>query len=328
MAAPRTTSLPAGPPDDPDRLTPWQRFYRRYSSHGELPRSSLASLAVHLLLAFVVILMSGALMPKDRTPPGVDVVRVGEGDMAAPGDGDGSPEAGEQALEETDATETAESDATSMDPVESVETEIEQQPREETEGVTTEELLAASQQDAQRTAAASKRAKAALQRAKEKVQRNLGGSGTGGGGGSGPTGRQARQARWVLRFPSGHPDPYFRALEGLGAKLAFMAEGDRARYFSNLTSGSPTSEVRDMSGDDRMTWFSEDAQFARLIAKTLGVPPAEFFLVFLPREVEDRMAKLEADHAGLPEDRIASTTFVVVQRGGSYDVQVLDQTPK
>src|SRR5690348_8023926 len=74
--------------------TPWRRFWRRYSPYGEFPRSSIASLLAHLALVLLLILMSGALKPPEHTPPGVDVVQVGEDADAAPGLGDGLPAAG------------------------------------------------------------------------------------------------------------------------------------------------------------------------------------------------------------------------------------------
>ncbi|HWB12182.1 MAG TPA: hypothetical protein VG826_23345 [Pirellulales bacterium] len=311
--------------------TPWQRFYRRYSGHGELPRSSLASLGFHLLLAFLMILMSGALIPKERTPPVVDTVRVSDDSSSAAGDGDGLEAAGDamEAMEPADAL--TDSDATETAPTETVQTEVVQDTPPETNTPTADDLLAEAEQGSKRVAAASQRAKAAMQRAKDKLKQNMSkglGSGTGGGGGSGPTGRAARPARWVLHFNTSSVRDYLAQYEGLGAKLAFPAENDKFRYFSNLTSQPPTSELRDLSNEGRLFWVDESRESVARVAAALGAPRAESFLAFLPMELEERMLKLELDAAGVPEDQIASTHFVVVPRGGSYEVQVLKQTLK
>ncbi len=55
-----TSTLPtpdaAFRPEDPKRVPPDERFWRRYSPHGELPLSGASSLAVHLLLFGLLML--------------------------------------------------------------------------------------------------------------------------------------------------------------------------------------------------------------------------------------------------------------------------------
>src|SRR6185437_14536877 len=120
---PSAEPVPAAVPE----LSPWRRFWRRYSPYGEFPRSSVSSLSLHLLLVLLLILMSGALKPKEHVPPGVDVVQVGDEPDAAPGMGDGLPAAG-QPLSETPAAIGAEGPADDATPdtmpVEAVNTNI------------------------------------------------------------------------------------------------------------------------------------------------------------------------------------------------------------
>ncbi|HET6883407.1 MAG TPA: hypothetical protein VFI31_24870 [Pirellulales bacterium] len=316
---------PPRPDSRSETPSPWQRFYRRYSGHGELPRSTLVSVGSHLLLAFVLILMASSLMTKDQTPPAVDVVHVGDDSSAAPGEGDGEEASGD-AMEATEPSDSLAEEMSESQPAETVKTDVEVDVPTETVAPTADELVAETEKAAKRTAAAADRAKAALQRAKDRLKQNMtsgAGSGSGGGGGSGTTGRAARPARWVLKFKTGSVQDYLAQWEGLGAKIAFPAAGDKYRYFSDLTSGSPTSEVRDLSGEGRLYWIDDDAASAARVAQALGVSPTDFFLAFLPLEVEERMLKLELAAAGVPEDQIATTHFVVVPRGGGYEVQVL-----
>jgi hypothetical protein len=109
--------------------------------------------------------------------------------------------------------------------------------------------------------------------------------------------------------------------------VAFPTSGEKFRYFSNLTAGKPTAELRDLANESRLYWVDEKPDSASAVGAALGVSGASYFLSFLPLSLEERMLKLELAYKGLSEDQIRSTRFAVVSRGGGYDVEVESQIP-
>ncbi|HUY87177.1 MAG TPA: hypothetical protein VMV10_00430 [Pirellulales bacterium] len=316
--------------------TPWQRFWRRFSPYGEFPRSSISSLLLHLALVLLLILMSGALKPPEHTPPGIDVVQVGDDSDVAPGTGDGLPAAG-QAL--SDAASSAESPAdnapTDTTPLESVNTKV--QPSElaaDVQAPSAEQLAAEAAQAASSASRAAQQARRSLEQAKERLNANLdgqgggnSGGGSGGGGGKGTSGRASRNGRWILRFDhTSYPD-LLAQYEALGAELAFPLPNDKYRFFSHLTSQPPRSQTRGLDSESRLYWVEDKRPTVAGIANLLNMTPTSFMLAFLPAELEEKMLKLELSYANLREDQIAKTEFKVVRRGGGYDVIVFSQTP-
>src|SRR5262245_35661829 len=76
----------------PDQAGWWQQFWWRYSPHGELPLSSIASWTLHglLLLAGFAAM---TFVARSSEPPRVDVVSLGAGDgvgRGPAGGGDGA----------------------------------------------------------------------------------------------------------------------------------------------------------------------------------------------------------------------------------------------
>ena len=170
---PSTEPAPAAAPE----LSPWRRFWRRYSPYGEFPRSSVSSLSLHLLLVLLLILMSGALKPKEHIPPGVDVVQVGDEPDAAPGMGDGLPAAG-QPLSQTPAAIGAEGPADDAPPetmpVEAVNTNV--KPTEaaaDIDAPTAQDLAAQAATAASSASRAARQARQSLDRAQQRLQQNL-----------------------------------------------------------------------------------------------------------------------------------------------------------
>jgi hypothetical protein len=100
-------------------------------------------------------------------------------------------------------------------------------------------------------------------------------------------------------------------------------------------------------GDPRSARTATDADLKRLAGKiqfsdhrramvnevvgTLGVKisiqPHAFWAVF-PKDVEDKLARLETAHRGRRPENIEETIFRVTRRGGSYEVVVEDQVAK
>lgn len=340
------TSSPAAPdgeqPDSAPRPpSPWRRFWHRYSPNGEFPLSSCSSLAFHVLILLLLVLMGTVLTKHDPPAPGVDVVQVGDDPDATAGLQAGGPG------ESTGLAETTPTDSTSPtdlpeDPTEKLQTDVasdtSQAPILSTDAVSSTVTQAASR--AEQSAA---RARESLARAKDRLRKNMsqGGGGTAaggpgnagsgntlGGGGSGATGRAARPGRWILRFRSISVEDLLNQYAGLNAELAFPTSGDRYRYFYNLTSRPPPSRMQALDKESRLYWQEDNPQSLTGLTQYLGLPLVSYMLCFLPREVEDKMARMEKAYGGLNEDQIASTTFEVVRRGGGYDVQVVEQKPK
>lgn len=326
------TSPQAGRRDDrPDKdtLTPLQQFWRRYSAHGEIPRSSLTSIGLHLLVIFIMILLAKEFIAPDAKPVNVDTVKVGEDADSAAGDGDGMPTEGD--LEEMDPSAEDAADMPADAPSEAVQTEVAQTDPVAQATPTAEELLTETGAATSKAAQAVKAAKSKLNAAKEKLKNNMAkgqGGGSGGGGGSGAKGRAARPARWVLTFRTSVASELLAQYDGLGAKLAFPQSDDRYRYFSNLTASPPSSEVRSLDNEGRLYWIDENPQTVNAMAQALSTGNSPYMLAFLPTELEERMLKLELAYGGLEEDEIRTTRFEVVQRGGGYDVIVVEQIPK
>ncbi len=321
----------------------WQRFWQRYSPYGEFPRSSATSMTLHLLVVLLLILLSGALVPRERTAPAVDVVQVGDDANAAPGEGDGLPAAGDE-LSASTASSGAKMPLDSL-PNEEVNTAV--QPAEVAAARSTQtaaDLAADAASAVQSASSAAQQARRSLDRARQQLAENqnrqggggnaaagkggtVSASGTGGGGGAGPSGRAARTGRWVLHFRHVSFPDLLAQYQGIGAELAFPAPNDKYRYFSQLTSRPPRSHLGDLAKESRLYWLEDNANTVSGMARALGLTPTSYMLAFLPQTLEDNMLKQELAYGNLKEDQIAKTEFEVVRRGGGYDVIVVSQTP-
>jgi len=300
---------------------PW---WRRYSRHGEFPWSTMTSMALHLFILVMMAAAAAPLLDYDRTPPSVDVLVVGEEPDAAPGEGDGLPEAGELNADAADDAMEPTPDAMDVTDVQDVTEPEPFEPQIDVPDVGTQ--FRDQEKQLQDT-------RDRLKDAREKLNRDLGkgtpsGTGTGGGGGSGASGKAARAARWILRFNIRSPQEYLTQIDGLGAHIAFPTSGDKYLYFYNASSGSRRSETRSLAANEMVYWVDDNAESVGRVASVLGIPPGPFMLSFLPQELEDRMVQLERAYNNLEEDEILSTVFEVVFRGGKYDVFVAAQTPK
>lgn len=341
--APQTSA--GNPPDAssesderPAPVSAWQRFWHRYSAHGEFPLSSMSSIGVHVLLLLLVMLMTQVLTKPESQQLGVDVIRVGDEPEAAAGEMAGKPgDAGLTATQSDGEAVPAQPDAP---PTEQLQTEVSPDESPTVNLSPGEEVKNEAAVAAQSAAATVRRAQQSLAQAKSRLAKNMnagsGGLGTGGSGdgrtgstpgagGTGTTGRAARQGRWILRVRPISIENLLAQYESLGAVIAFPLNGERYRFFSKLTRHPPVSEVKTLAGEGRMYWVEENVQQISGLAEVLNTAMPAYILVFLPHELETRMVKMEHDYGNLSEDQIASTTFAVVQRGGGYDIIVEEQ---
>jgi hypothetical protein len=298
-------------------------LWNRYSPNGEFPISTAASTVFHILVLALIPLLAMELLPPDREPPPVVSVRVGPDPEAAKGEGDDTLPGGADTLEQTNPSEP--DTPTEVKPAEKV-NEV-QQPVIQEQGVKPIQNTDV-QENVEKVADTARRAASQLDAAKEQLRRNFGAKNPGGAGGGGATGRAARPARWIINFKFNDVNDYLRQLEGLGATLAFPAQGDKWKFYPKPSSSRGQVETKDLSDESRLYWVNEDAEMARQLAAALGVPGAQFVTIFLPASLEDRMLKLELEYNGLEEEEIASTRFQCYSSGSGYDVKVVSQIPK
>jgi hypothetical protein len=70
----------------------------------------------------------------------------------------------------------------------------------------------------------------------------------------------------------------------------------------------------------------DDSKSVAGLCHVLGTSPAEFMIVFLPVDLENRMLELELAYGGAKEEEdVVQTHFQVVPRDGGFDVQVSSQ---
>lgn len=273
--------------------------------------SGLASFVFHFCLFVLLPFLSAVVKNRDKLPPTVDVVQVVDARM------DGS-EAFSDLPSGMESQEQDTSSEMALDmPNEAINTDIQVD-------VPTE--LEFNEQDIQQTAdqavKQARQAAAAAKAAATALNENIGG--TAGSGGSGGTGRAGRAARWVLTFNTSNPQDYLRQLGGLGADIAFPAQGGKYRYFTNLA-GTPQSSLRDLDKENRIYWMDDNSYYE--VARILGVS-ADVMIAFLPGPLEDKMSKLEMARArerGVSrEEDIIQTVFEYTNRAGG-DVIIVDQ---
>ena len=273
--------------------------------------SGLASFVFHFCLFVLLPFLGAVVASQDRLPPTVDVVQVVDAQM------DGS----EAFSDLPSGLETQEQDTSSSEmaidvPTQEINKDIQVDVTTEFNESDIQQTADNAVKQARQAAAAAKAAAASA------LNDNLGG--TAGSGGSGGTGRAGRAARWVLTFNTSNPQDYLRQLGGLGADVAFPAEGGKYKYFTNLA-GTPTSSLRDLNNENRIYWMDERSFFE--VAQLLGVS-ADVMIAFLPGPLEEKMSKLEMARArerGVSnEEDIIQTVFEYVNRGGG-DVIIVDQ---
>lgn len=276
------------------RSSPWRRFWRRYSPRGEFPWSSTASLLLHVSLALLLVLFSGALKPRERTPPAIDVVQIAGDSGAALGAGEGLPAEGPALAESSPPAADSGVDAPpGAMPLETVETSV--QPADlpvDSRAPSASELAVEASKAARDASRAAHQARRSLERVKERLKRNLekqarqsagsggdgsgpggpgdgtgGGNGSGGGSGSGngddagggnggkiATDRAARLDRWFLILEESSCQQEVEEYTALGAEIAFPAGSDQYRYFKLPLSDPPQSQLRNLDDETRLAW--------------------------------------------------------------------------
>lgn len=302
---------------------PW---WKRYSPHGEFPWSTAISFSLHALLLAALFVSARQFIQRDPEPPTCATVLVGPDPSAAEGEG-GTDQAGA----DTDPVEdtVAAKDEPAM-PDEAPQPEKLEELKKPTVEPTKAAVVDSSKVPDSTPSDAAQRV-AALKN-KLANRKGVGGGSSaprGGSGGGGPTGRAARPSRWVLACRSSGIQDYLQQHDGIGAVFAFPSSGDRWTYYHNAGDpGRRTKEERNPDDDNRICWTTEKRSTVEEICRFLGIGRADLMVMFLPIELEERMAKMEREYANREEDEILSTQFELYRAGGRYDVRVMRQTPR
>ena len=291
-------------------------WWRRYSRHGEFFWSAGMAVLFHGFLVVLVLVLSIQVIQHDPTPPAADVLVYAE-DEAARGTGD-EETPGDQPMAKANDEPQPKPDEREMTKIEKVDapTPVKIDVATVDTGTEIKEAVDAAQA-----------AQNAVKNARDQLSKNLQ-KNRGGGGSKDASSPGARAARWILRHHFRDSADYMRQVEGLGATVAFPTSHEKWRYFDRPSSERGTGKVRDLSSESRLYWMCEERETAVLVANFFGITPTPYFVLFLPKALEDRMMQMEKDYKGLEEDEIRSTTFECFDDGGKYDVKVVRQIPK
>jgi len=356
-------NTPATPPPTanpiPMPVPPEEQFWKRYSPHHEAPLSGISSVATHVVLILMILLIAWvASKVKDedenRSLP-VDVVRVqfpgGGGSKTGVGNRPGGPEASEEKENPGTAEKPSDQKPPADEPPPKLSVPIQ-------EGIKNEfdndpHIKRILKEGAPRTA----QALFELDRdVREKLRRNVnpgvgqGGSGRGGGrdtgkdkgtgGGEGPgqaalNQREKRQLRWAMTFSTQNGIDYLNQLNGFGAIVA-IPQGDGQFFVLHDLKNPKSGKVEDISKFNRIYWVDNKPQSVESLTTALGlrgIPPPDhfFFAAFFPQELEQKLtdrelAYLQQRYGKKDENIIHETKFDVIRSGGKYDVRVSGMT--
>ena len=347
----RPTNQPLVPPDE--------RFWQRYSRHGELPLSGASSLAVHLLVFGLLLLtawLAYAVFNHTTRSLPVEAVRLdvggGGGDPRAKGDGPGR---GEKVVEEGPKTEEASPNPDPNDKVERPKLPVDPGPRKPPQ-FSEDDLRRIHRSDTPSSQAFEKLAKANIRiRLPDGKPEGGGKGGTGAGGGSGDgkgkgtgngrgeghgnlTQREKRMLRWSMLFNSNSGPDYLGQLQGLRAILAIPvredANGPEYRIVRDLSARPAKLINEDISKIQRIFWIDDKPQSVQDVMAVLGLRlQPSHFVAFMPEELEQHLfrfekAYLDKHHRGRTEDDIIETKFKINHAGGGYDPEVSSQKVK
>ena len=328
-----------------------ERFWKRYSPHGELPLSGAGSFALHALVVGFLILWGLYLYSYFNKPKGnlpVESVRLdlgggggsrtGEG-FDKPGIGHG-PEAVPQGQDNPQQGNKEEAP-----------------PRPDLTPAEVKDLSLKFDSETVRMIQKGPDSMKAFARLNDNVRRKLsdglnpgagrGGRGSGGGRGEGVgpgegggrgegkqnlSRREKRLLRWSMSFNTRTGEDYVRQLRGLGAILAIpVKEGQKPEYkvVRNLSQRPAQLLEEDLSKINRIYWIDDKPRSVMEVMNVLQVRlKPSHFIAFMPIELEQKLFELERAYKGLEEDQILETKFRIIESGGSFRPEVMEQTPK
>lgn len=348
----------------PEPCLPDEKFWVRYSPHHEFPLSGMTSLVLHALAIGVLVLASFrvALLQQSDVlkPPSMDVVQLEGGGSGLEGLGGelgtGSPEGkteitapaekGPAGTEETKPLLTPNlsgpelslaplpTEGGELDPAEGLADilkEIQERDKQEPK--------AARKPDAPRTSAKV----AGTPPKKGEGGSGLGGSGTGPGKGTkagpgtgqgGIPGRAATQQeifahRWKFDLTGG-PKEHAAKLDAMGIILALPDRRGTGLLVVRDLKRRPV-ELRPENAaqwKDAVVWYSRNPQSVWSLAQELRIPAPPSFILLLPKDREEIMAREErryAESQGRDPRTIRETEFDFQLKNGAFEPVVIRQ---
>ena len=327
-----------------------ERFWKRYSPHGELPLSGAGSFALHLLVVGGLVLMGflGLWFARPSRSLPVESVRLDLGGGGGSRSGEGDPNQG--------IGPGAEAVPQGQDNPQQGNKE-EAPPRPDLTPAEVKDLSLKFDNETVRVIQKGPDSMKAFARLNDSVRRKLsdgldpgqgrGGPGSGGGKGTGTgpgegagrgegklnlTKREKRMLRWTMSFNTRTGADYVRQLRGLGAILAIpVKEGNPPEYkiVRDLSRRPAQLLDEDLSQIKRIYWIDDKPRSVQEVMSALQIRLSpSHFVAFMPLELEEKLFQLERDYKGLAEDQIHETKFRIVESGGTFRPEVMEQTPK
>lgn len=351
-----STAAPEKKANAPEPLIPPdEKFWQRYSPHGEAPLSLAGSVSLHLLVGGGLILFGvylAAFFFKDRSSVPVEPVRLkfeGGGGGKPTGSGTGKG-VGTGPVEDVPGGTDETSNPTGQDeaPKRPALNDIEKQQVEQKFAKADVRLVGATESGK------------AFARLDESIRNKLadglqpgkgeGGSGEGGGRGSGKgmgegsgTGdgkttlskREKRMLRWHMRFTANNGPEYLGQLRGLGAILAFPVTGGENPQYKVVRELRPGGKLldEDLSKIQRIYWIDDKPNSVHDILQALGVRLPALpgrFIAFMPEELEKKLYEMERSYVTkvlrmrqFDEEQIDETQFRVVFKKGKFQPELV-----
>jgi hypothetical protein len=317
---------------------PQEKTWKYYSRHHEMPASGISSLALHLAVMGVLIvgaLLTAKVASNSRPPEIFAALAPDAGDIGAGNSRSRGMAKNEEKVEDVQPAVSA-----SSVPVPTIGTLAPVKRKFLIPDLTNpEHAIPIRSQKAVEDL--SQQVEAALRQGGG-PRPHVGGQVDKDGGPGGPdngTLTIGRRRRWQLNFQVTGPIDHLRQFAALGAILAVPDPEGGYRVFKNLNawpglraqmvtaSRHPPSEPVDTLSDIHRIGFADrEAKTVAEVAGVLGISQAPYLLAFFPKELEEKMVRLELEfHNRREEDIHSNTYFQVVPRGSGYDV-VIDRS--
>jgi hypothetical protein len=324
---------------------PQAQFWKRYSPRHEFSFSSAISIAVHgavlLLLLFASYLAVRLKLAEDTKPLLLETLAVQGDPERIASAGQGGPDQEPAQFQErapapqrdnAEQSRPRKPDSASLLTPKAVEIQI--RPRDpsralESGGTSVQTDLAdvrrRAQEEFDRVLAREKGDRSAADAG------SLGRTGGPGAGPRGPSGgragtiEQIRRTRWRLILNTEDGRDYLRQLHALGAILVIPQPDGEFRIIRDLAHPE-SGKAEHLKQLPDFYWLDTEPRSKRSLSMALGLQTEpEYFVVFLPKSLENELLKKELQHSGVGEDRIKETHFQLRWRHDKYDLMVVYQ---
>jgi len=320
---------------------PEEEFWEKYNKRLEFPLSTVSAILVHVLIGAVIVFGIFHLMDRESDRSSVamrpaDIMGLDEGGQGSAGSGGQSDDPLIRARDDgTRALIESLADPSKLP-------EIKENIKKTIINIDPTGKMPISDSNAAALASLDE----SIRKKFLGVRQGQGpGEGTGfsgeagkGPGGSGADSTLGRNMRWVLRFKVQGGRDYVDQLRSMGAVLVFPRpeDGKQLVYYSigNSLPGSPRDGgladdafTNVLASKIRFSDARRDAVQGVAGAVGLDFTPRTFW-AFFPKDLEEKLARLETGYRNKRSDDIEETIFRVTMRGGSYDVIVDEQRMK